>query len=405
MTDSLTWRNINMTKKVVLAGACRTAIGKMGGALSNTPAAELGSIVIKEALNRAGVKPEQVDEVLMGCVIQAAQGQNVARQASIKAGLPIEVPAVTLNVVCGSGLNCVNQAAAMIMAGQADIVVAGGMENMSMAPYAMTKARFGYRMNNATIVDTMVNDALTDAFNHYHMMITAENICDRWHLTREELDEFSANSQQKAEKAMAEHKFDDEIVPVPVKVKKQIVEFKVDEGPRPGTTVETLAKLRCCSGKEGGMVTAGNASGINDGAAAIVVMSEEKAKELGVTPMATWVQGALAGVEPEIMGIGPVAATRKVMERTGLTVDDMDLIEANEAFAAQSVAVAKELGFDMSKVNVNGGAVALGHPVGASGCRILVTLLHEMQKRDAKKGLATLCIGGGMGCATIVERD
>lgn len=402
---SLTWRNINMTKKVVLAGACRTAIGKMGGALSNTPAAELGSVVIKEALNRAGVKPEQVDEVLMGCVIQAAQGQNVARQASIKAGLPIEVPAVTLNVVCGSGLNCVNQAAAMIMAGQADIVVAGGMENMSMAPYAMTKARFGYRMNNATIVDTMVNDALTDAFNHYHMMITAENICDRWHLTREELDEFSANSQQKAEKAMAEHKFDDEIVPVPVKVKKQIVEFKVDEGPRPGTTVETLAKLRCCSGKEGGMVTAGNASGINDGAAAIVVMSGEKAKELGVTPMATWVQGALAGVEPEIMGIGPVAATRKVMERTGLTVDDMDLIEANEAFAAQSVAVAKELGFDMSKVNVNGGAVALGHPVGASGCRILVTLLHEMQKRDAKKGLATLCIGGGMGCATIVERD
>ena len=405
MTNSLTWRNINMTKKVVLAGACRTAIGKMGGALSNTPAAELGSIVIKEALNRAGVKPEQVDEVLMGCVIQAAQGQNVARQASIKAGLPIEVPAVTLNVVCGSGLNCVNQAAAMIMAGQADIVVAGGMENMSMAPYAMTKARFGYRMNNATIVDTMVNDALTDAFNHYHMMITAENICDRWNLTREELDEFSANSQQKAEKAMAEHKFDDEIVPVPVKVKKQIVEFKVDEGPRPGTTVETLAKLRCCSGKEGGMVTAGNASGINDGAAAIVVMSEEKAKELGVTPMATWVQGALAGVEPEIMGIGPVAATRKVMERTGLTVDDMDLIEANEAFAAQSVAVSKELGFDMSKVNVNGGAVALGHPVGASGCRILVTLLHEMQKRDAKKGLATLCIGGGMGCATIVERD
>ena len=405
MTNSLTWRNINMTKKVVLAGACRTAIGKMGGALSNTPAVDLGSIVIKEALNRAGVKPEQVDEVLMGCVIQAAQGQNVARQASIKAGLPIEVPAVTLNVVCGSGLNCVNQAAAMIMAGQADIVVAGGMENMSMAPYAMTKARFGYRMNNATIVDTMVNDALTDAFNHYHMMITAENICDRWNLTREELDEFSANSQQKAEKAMAEHKFDDEIVPVPVKVKKQIVEFKVDEGPRPGTTVETLAKLRCCSGKEGGMVTAGNASGINDGAAAIVVMSEEKAKELGVTPMATWVQGALAGVEPEIMGIGPVAATRKVMERTGLTVDDMDLIEANEAFAAQSVAVAKELGFDMSKVNVNGGAVALGHPVGASGCRILVTLLHEMQKRVAKKGLATLCIGGGMGCATIVERD
>ena len=394
-----------MTKKVVLAGACRTAIGKMGGALSNTPAAELGAIVIKEALNRAGVKPEQVDEVLMGCVIQAAQGQNVARQASIKAGLPIEVPAVTLNVVCGSGLNCVNQAAAMIKAGQADIVVAGGMENMSMAPYALTKARFGYRMNNSTIVDTMVNDALTDAFNHYHMMITAENICDRWHLTREELDEFSAISQQKAEKAQNEGRFDDEIVPVSVKVKKQVVEFKKDEGPRPGTTVETLSKLRCCSGKEGGMVTAGNASGINDGAAAVVVMSEAKAKELGVKPMATWVQGALAGVEPEIMGIGPVAATKKVMAKSGLTVDDMDLIEANEAFAAQSVAVAKELKFDMSKVNVNGGAVALGHPVGASGCRILVTLLHEMQKReDAKKGLATLCIGGGMGCATIVEK-
>lgn len=394
-----------MSEKVVIAGACRTAIGKMGGALSNTPAAELGAIVIKDALNRAGVQPDQVDEVLMGCVIQAAQGQNVARQASIKAGLPIEVPAVTLNVVCGSGLNCVNQAAAMIKAGQADIVVAGGMENMSMAPYALTKARFGYRMNNSTIVDTMVNDALTDAFNHYHMMITAENICDRWHLTREELDEFSAISQQKAEKAQNEGRFDDEIVPVPVKVKKQVVEFKKDEGPRPGTTVETLSKLRCCSGKEGGMVTAGNASGINDGAAAVVVMSEAKAKELGVKPMATWVQGALAGVEPEIMGIGPVAATKKVMAKSGLTVDDMDLIEANEAFAAQSVAVAKELKFDMSKVNVNGGAVALGHPVGASGCRILVTLLHEMQKReDAKKGLATLCIGGGMGCATIVEK-
>ena len=284
----------------------------------------------------------------MVCVIQAAQGQNVASQASIKAGLPIEVPAVTLNVVCGSGLNCVNQAAAMIMAGQADIVVAGGMENMSMAPYAMTNALFGYRINNATIVDTMVNDALTDAFNHYHMMITAENICDRWNLTREELDEFSANSQQKAEKAMAEHKFDDEIVPVPVKVKKQIVEFKVDEGPRPGTTVETLAKLRCCSGKEGGMVTAGNASGINDGAAAIVVMSEEKAKELGVTPMATWVAGALGGVDPSIMGVGPVASTKKVLAKTGMSIDDFDLIEANEAFAAQSIAVARDLHFDMS---------------------------------------------------------
>ena len=393
-----------MAQKVVIAGACRTAIGKMGGALSNTPAAELGSIVIKEALNRAGVKPELVDEVLMGCVIQAGLGQNVARQASIKAGLPIETPAVTLNVVCGSGLNCVNMAADLIKAGEADIVVAGGMENMSMAPYALPNARFGYRMNNGTVVDTMVNDALTDAFNHYHMMITAENICDRWNLTREELDEFSANSQQKCEKAQATGAFDDEIVPVPVKVKKEMVEFKVDEGPRAGTTVETLAKLKCCSGKEGGLVTAGNASGINDGAAAVVVMSEEKAKELGIKPMATWVGGALAGVEPEVMGIGPVAATKKVLGKTGLSLDNIDLIEANEAFAAQSVAVAKDLGFDMSKVNVNGGAIALGHPVGASGCRILVTLLHEMKKSGAKKGLATLCIGGGMGCATIVER-
>ncbi|MBE5824373.1 MAG: acetyl-CoA C-acetyltransferase [Butyrivibrio sp.] len=394
-----------MAQKVVLAGAVRTAIGKMGGALSNTPAAELGSIVIKEALNRAGVKPEQVDEVLMGCVIQAGLGQNVARQASIKAGIPNEIPAVTINVVCGSGLNCVNMAADLIKAGEADIVVAGGMENMSMAPYALPNARFGYRMNNGTVVDTMVNDALTDAFNHYHMMITAENICDRWNLTRQELDEFSANSQQKCEKAMAEGRFNDEIVPVPVKVKKEMVEFKVDEGPRAGTTVETLSKLKCCSGKEGGLVTAGNASGINDGAAAIVVMSEEKAKELGIKPMATWVGGALAGVEPEVMGIGPVAATRKVLGKTGLDLKDIDLIEANEAFAAQSVAVAKDLGFDMSKVNVNGGAIALGHPVGASGCRILVTLLHEMAKRDdAKKGLATLCIGGGMGCATIVEK-
>ena len=394
-----------MAKKVVIASACRTAIGKMGGALSNTPAADLGAIVIKEALNRAGVAPEMVDEVKMGCVIQAAQGQNVARQASIKAGLPIEVPAITINVVCGSGLKCVNDAATMIKAGEADIVVAGGMENMSMAPYAMTKARFGYRMNNATIIDTMVNDALTDAFNHYHMMITAENVCDKYGITREELDEFSANSQQKCEAAIAAGKFDDEIVPVPVKVKKEIVEFKKDEGPRAGTTVETLSKLRCCSGKEGGLVTAGNASGINDGAAAIVVMSEEKAKELGVTPMATFVAGALGGVDPSIMGVGPVASTKKVLAKTGLTIDDFDVYEANEAFAAQSVAVGKDLNFDLSKLNPNGGAIALGHPVGASGCRILVTLLHEMQKMDAKRGLATLCIGGGMGCSTVVERD
>ncbi|MEY8523258.1 acetyl-CoA C-acetyltransferase [bacterium 1XD8-76] len=395
-----------MAKKVVLAGACRTAIGKMGGALGTTPAPVLGSIVIKEALKRAGVPADQVDQVYMGCVIQAGLGQNVARQASIKAGLPVETPAVTINVVCGSGLNCVNMAAQMIQAGDADIVVAGGMENMSMAPYAMMNGRYGYRMNNGTLVDTMVNDALWDAFNQYHMMITAENIADQWKLTREELDEFAVNSQQKCEKAMSEGRFDDEIVPVPVKVKKEVVDFVKDEGPRPGTTMEALTKLKCCSGKkEGGVVTAGNASGINDGAAAVVVMSEEKAKELGVKPMATFVAGALGGVDPSIMGIGPVAATRKVLAKTGLTVDDMDLIEANEAFAAQSVAVAKELGFNSEKLNVNGGAIALGHPVGASGCRILVTLLHEMVKRDAKKGLATLCIGGGMGCATIVERD
>lgn len=394
-----------MSKKVVLAGACRTAIGKMGGALSTTPAPKLGSIVIEEALKRAGVPKDAVDHVYMGCVIQAGLGQNVARQASIGAGLPIETTAVTVNVVCGSGLNCVNMAAQMIQAGDADIVVAGGMENMSMAPYAAMNGRFGYRMNNGTLVDTMVNDALWDAFNQYHMMITAENVAEQYGITREELDEFSANSQQKCEAAMAAGKFKDEIVPVEIKSRKQTIVFDTDEGPRAGTTAESLGNLRCCSGKEGGVVTAGNASGINDGAAAIVVMSEEKAKELGVTPMATFVAGALGGVDPKIMGVGPVASTKKVFAKTGLTIDDMDLIEANEAFAAQSIAVGRDLNFDLSKLNVNGGAIALGHPVGASGCRILVTLLHEMQKQDAKKGLATLCIGGGMGCSTIVERD
>ena len=394
-----------MAKKVVLAGACRTAIGKMGGALSSVPAVDLGSIVIKEALNRAGVPADQVDQVYMGCVIQAGLGQNVARQASIKAGLPIECPAVTVNVVCGSGLNAVNMAAQMIQAGDADIVVAGGMESMSRAPFALPNARFGYRMNNGVLVDTMIKDALWDAFNDYHMMITAENVAEQWGISREELDEFSANSQQKCEAAQAAGKFKDEIVPVEVKQKKQVVVVDTDEGPRAGTTAESLSKLRCCSGKADGLVTAGNASGINDGAAAVVVMSEEKAKELGVTPMASFVTGALAGVDPSIMGVGPVAASKKALAKANLTIDDIDLIEANEAFAAQSVAVARDLNFDMSKVNVNGGAIALGHPVGASGCRILVTLLHEMQKRDSKKGLATLCIGGGMGCATIVERD
>ncbi len=393
-----------MAKKVVLAGACRTAIGTMGGSLSTTPAAELGALVIKNAVERACIKPTDVDQVYMGCVIQAGLGQNVARQASIKAGLPIETPAVTMNVVCGSGLNCVNQAAQMIMAGDADVVVAGGVENMSMAPYAIPQGRYGYRMNNGVLVDTMVKDALWDAFNDYHMIKTADNIAEQWHLTREELDEFALKSQQKASKAIETGAFKDEINPVEVKKKKETIIFDTDEGPRPTSTMEGLAKLRPIN--PDGFVTAGNASGINDGAAAIVVMSEEKAKELGVKPMATFVAGALAGVDPSIMGIGPVAATKKVMAKTGYKIEDFDIIEANEAFAAQSVAVGKDLGIDVDKqLNPNGGAIALGHPVGASGARILVTLLHEMQKKGAKKGLATLCIGGGMGCATIVEME
>ena len=398
-----------MAKKVVIAGACRTAIGTMGGSLSGIPAAELGAIVIKEAVNRAGIKPENVDQVYMGCVIQAGQGQNVARQASIKAGLPIEVPAVTMNVVCGSGLNCVNQAAQMIMAGDADVVVAGGMENMSMAPFAMPNARYGYRMmwpsqSKGGLVDIMVNDALWDAFNDYHMITTADNVAREWNLTREELDEFALKSQQKACAAIENGAFKKEIVPVEVKKKKEVVVFDTDEGPRAGSTIEGLAKLKPLN--PDGFVTAGNASGINDGAAAMILMSEEKAKELGVKPMATFVAGALAGVRPEVMGIGPVAATKKVMAKAGYKIEDFDIIEANEAFAAQSVAVGKDLGIDVDKqLNPNGGAIALGHPVGASGARILVTLLHEMEAKDAKKGLATLCIGGGMGCATIVERD
>ena len=393
-----------MSKKVVIASACRTAIGTMGGSLSTTPVAELGAIVIKEAVKRAGIKPEDVDHVYMGCVIQAGQGQNVARQSSIKAGLPIETPAVTCNVVCGSGLNCVNQAAQMIIAGDADVVVAGGMENMSMAPYAVMQGRYGYRMNNGVLVDTMVKDALWDAFNDYHMIKTADNIAEQWHLTREELDEFSLKSQQKACAAIESGAFKDEIVPVEVKKKKEVVVFDTDEGPRQGSTIEGLAKLKALN--PDGVVTAGNASGINDGAAALVIMSEDKAKELGVTPMATFVAGALAGVDPTIMGIGPVAATRKAMAKAGYKIEDFDIIEANEAFAAQSVAVGKDLGIDVEKqLNPNGGAIALGHPVGASGARILVTLLYEMKKAGAHKGLATLCIGGGMGCATIVEMD
>ncbi len=398
-----------MSKKVVIASACRTAIGTMGGSLSTIPVADLGAIVIKEAVKRAGIKAEDVEHVYMGCVIQAGQGQNVARQASIKAGLPIETPAVTSNVVCGSGLNCVNQAAQMIMAGDADVVVAGGMENMSMAPFAIPNGRYGYRMmwpsqSQGGLVDTMVKDALWDAFNDYHMITTADNIARQWNLTREELDEFALKSQLKACAAIENGEFKEEIVPVEVKKKKEVVVFDTDEGPRQGSTIEGLAKLRPIN--PDGFVTAGNASGINDGAAAVVVMSEDKAKELGVKPMATFVAGALAGVDPTIMGIGPVAATRKVMAKAGYKIEDFDIIEANEAFAAQSVAVGKDLGIDVDKqLNPNGGAIALGHPVGASGARIFVTLLHEMKKKGARKGLATLCIGGGMGCATIVEMD
>lgn len=393
-----------MGEKVVLAGACRTAIGSMGGALSTVSPKDLGAAVIQAALKRAGVPAEQVDFVYMGCVIQAGLGQNIARQASLKAGIPVETPAVTVNVVCGSGLNCVNLAAEMVLSGDADIVVAGGAENMSMAPYLLKDARYGYRMNHGQIVDSMINDALWDSTNDYHMGVTAENVAEQWGLTREELDRFAAFSQQKACAAQESGRFDDEIVPIEIKKRKETIIFDKDEGPRPGTTWEGISKLKPAFKKDG-IVTAANSSSINDGAAAIVVMSEKKAKELGIKPMAFWEAGTLAGVAPEIMGVGPVAATKKLLKKTNHSVEDFDLIEANEAFAAQSLAVARDLNLDMSKVNVNGGAIALGHPVGASGCRILVTLLHEMEKRDAKRGLATLCIGGGMGCATIVERE
>ena len=390
-----------MSKKVVIAGACRTAIGKMGGGLSTTPATELGAIVIKEALKRANVPADQVDEVIMGCVIQASQGQNVARQCTLKAGLPVECPAVTINVVCGSGLNAINMAAEMIKAGDADIVVAGGTENMSMAPYAVEQGRYGYRMNNGVLVDTMIKDALWDAFNNYHMIRTADNVAEEWGLTREELDEFAANSQQKAVKAQENGWFDSQIVPVEVKQEKQTIIFDKDEGPRPGTTAESLAGLRPIN--KDGVVTAGNASGINDGAAAVVVMSEEKAKELGVKAQVEWLGGCLGGVDPRIMGVGPVASTTKLLKRLNMTIDDLDIYEANEAFAAQSVAVGKDLKFDLNKLNLTGGAIALGHPVGASGCRIFVTLLANMERTGAKTGLATLCIGGGMGCSCIVR--
>lgn len=391
-------------REVVIVSAVRTAIGTFGGSLKDVPASELGAIVIKEAVNKAGIKPELVEEVVMGNVIQAGQGQNVARQAAIKAGLPVEIPSMTINKVCGSGLRSVALAAQMIKAGDCDVVVAGGMENMSAAPYAIPGARWGQRMGDGKLVDTMIKDALWDAFNDYHMGVTAENIAKDWNLTREMQDEFALNSQLKAEKAIKEGKFVDEIVPVVIPQRKgEPKVFDQDEFPRFGATIEGMAKLKPAFIKNG-TVTAANASGINDGAAAFVVMSTEKANELGLKPMAKILSYGSKGLEPSIMGYGPFHATKKALESAGLTVNDIDLIEANEAFAAQSLAVAKDLNFDMEKVNVNGGAIALGHPVGASGARILVTLLHEMEKRESKRGLATLCIGGGMGTALIVER-
>lgn len=392
-------------KEVVIVGAARTAIGSFGGTLKSVPASTLGAIAVKEAMKRAGITPEMVEEVIMGNVLQAGLGQNVARQISIEAGIPKEVPSMTLNKVCGSGLRAVELAAQIIKAGDADIIVAGGAENMSLAPYVTNATRWGARMGDTKLVDVMIRDGLSDAFSGVHMGITAENICDQWGLTREELDQFAAASQQKAEAAIKAGKFKDEIVPVEIPQKKGDPKiFDTDEFPRAGVTAEGLAGLKPAFKKDG-MVTAANASGINDSGAAVIVMSKEKADELGIKPMATIKSYASAGVDPQIMGIGPVPATQKALAKAGLEIKDIDLIEANEAFAAQSVAVGKELGFDASKLNVNGGAIALGHPIGASGCRILITLLYEMARRDAKTGLATLCIGGGQGTALIVERN
>ncbi|KJS88737.1 MAG: acetyl-CoA acetyltransferase [Peptococcaceae bacterium BICA1-8] len=390
-------------REVVILSAVRTPIGAMGGSLAGVSAVELGSIVIKEALKRGRVSPETVDEVIMGCVLQAGLGQNVARQAALEAGLPIHVPAMTINKVCGSGLKTVSLAAQAIAQGDAEIIIAGGMENMSQAPYLLDKARFGYRMGDGQLTDSMIKDGLWCAFNDYHMGITAENIAERWGISREEQDEFAYVSQVKALKAIAESRFAEEIVPVPVRVKKEVVEFKVDEYPRQGVTLEGLAKLKPAF-KKNGTVTAANASGINDGAVALVITSREKADELGVKPLAAIKASASAAVDPSIMGIGPVAATKKALAKVGWQIEDLDLIEANEAFAAQSLAVMRDLGLNKEITNVNGGAIALGHPIGASGARILVTLLYEMAKRDARKGLATLCIGGGQGVSLLVER-
>ena len=390
-------------KDIYLVNCCRTAIGSFGGSLKDVPASKLGEIAAKEAISRAGIKPSDVDEVILGCVLTAGIGQNVARQISIGAGIPIEVPATTINHVCGSGMKTVVDAARAILSGDADVVLAGGTENMSAAPYVMPAARYGAKMGNTTLIDTMTHDGLTDVFNKYHMGITAENVCDKWNLTREEIDALALSSQEKAAEAIKAGKFEAEIVPVPIKVKRDTVDFKVDEYPR-ATNIESLAKLRPAFKPDGGRVTAGNSSGINDGAAAIIIASGEAVKKFGLKPMAKLVSWGQGGIEPEIMGIGPVPASKQALERANMKISDMDLVESNEAFAAQATAVARELGFDMGKVNVNGGAIALGHPIGASGARIIVTLVHEMQKRDAKYGLATLCIGGGMGVATIWEK-
>lgn len=392
-------------KDVVIVGAARTAIGKFGGTLKDVPTRTLGAVCIEEALNRAGVGKEDVDEVIMGCVLQGGLGQNVARQMMLDAGLPVETPCFTINKVCGSGLRAVELAAQIIKAGDADIIVAGGAENMSAAPYVMPAARWGARMFDAKMTDMMVNDGLWDVFNNYHMGMTAENVAEQWGLTREELDEFAVVSQQRAEAAVDGGVFDEEIVPVTIPQRKgDPIVFSKDEHLTRGSTMEKVARLKPAFKRDGGVVTAANASGINDSGAAVVVMSKEKADELGIKPMATIKSYASGGVDPSIMGVGPVPATRKALEKAGLTIEDIDLVEANEAFAAQSLAVRKDLGLDPEKTNVNGGAIALGHPIGASGCRILITLLYEMARRDAKTGLATLCIGGGMGTSVIVER-
>ena len=396
-------------REVYVVSCCRTAVGSFGGSLKDVPAVELGATTVKEALKRANVAPENVDEVMFGCILSAGLGQNPARQVSLKAGLPIEVPAYTVSMVCGSGMKSVIEAGRAIAAGDAEIVVAGGTENMSAAPYAIPAARWGARMGNNKIVDTMVNDGLWDAYNNYHMGTTAENICEQYGLTREELDAFAVASQNKTEAAQAAGKFEAEIVPVMIKKKKELVEFKVDEYPKAGVTMESVSKLKgafpLADGSKGERVTAANASGINDGAAAIVLASGEAVEKYGLKPMAKLISWGQGGVDPKVMGLGPVPASRQAMAKANLTIKDIDLVEANEAFAAQSVAVARDLEFDMSKVNVNGGAISIGHPVGCSGARIIVTLLHEMAKRDdAKKGLATLCIGGGMGVATIFEK-